>query len=93
MTPPQGSTVFVHYTGKFEDGNVFDSSIPRGSPFSFQLGVGRVIKGWDLGVASMTQGEKCLLVCPPEYAYGSSGIGPIPPNSTLYFEVELLGWR
>ena len=90
--PPNGTKVFVHYTGKLADGTVFDSSRSRGTAFSFVLGVGQVIKAWDLGVASMKKGEICLLVCPPEYAYGAFGAGPIPPNSTLTFEIECIGW-
>ncbi len=88
----KGTKVFVHYTGKFLDGRIFDSSISRGQPFQFVVGAGQVIKGWDLGVEGMRKGEKCILICPPEYAYGERGVGPIPPNATLYFEVECLGW-
>ena len=90
---PLGVTAVVHYTGKFPNGQVFDSSVNRGTPFEFQVGAQQVIRGWDLGVASMKQGEKCLLLCPPEYAYGASPVGSIPPNSTLIFEIELLGWK
>ncbi len=91
--PQSGVTAFVHYTGKFLDGNVFDSSVTRGSPFSFNLNQGNVIRGWDLCVSSMKQGEKCILTCPPEFGYGNRQVGPIPPNSTLIFEIELLGWN
>ena len=81
----------VHYTGKLVDGTVFDSSVTRGQPFSFRLGAREVILGWDKGVASMQVGEKCVLKCHPDVAYGSSGAGGvIPPNATLLFEVELL---
>jgi len=90
---PQNVNVFVHYTGKFTNGQVFDSSVSRGNPFSFMLGQNQVIRGWDLCVSSMKQGEKCILTCPPEYGYGDRQVGPIPPNSTLIFEIELLGWN
>lgn len=87
----KGQLVTVHYTGTLSSGKKFDSSLDRGRPFSFKLGAGQVIRGWDEGVASMKVGGKRKLVISPDYGYGAAGAGGvIPPNAELHFEVELL---
>jgi len=86
-----GDTVEVHYTGMLLDGSKFDSSLDRGKPFSFPLGAGMVIKGWDQGIAGMKVGEKAKLTIPAELGYGAMGYPPvIPANATLVFDVELI---
>ena len=85
-----GDTVTVNYVGTFTDGTVFDSSIARKQPFSFVLGAGKVIPGWDQGVAGMKVGGTRVLVIPPELGYGSQDVGPIPAGSTLIFQIQLL---
>jgi len=95
-TPKTGQTCVMHYTGWLYEngakGKKFDSSVDRGDPFEFPIGTGRVIKGWDEGVATMKVGGKRTLIIPPSLGYGARGAGgAIPPNATLIFEVELLG--
>nr|6TZ7_C Chain C, FK506-binding protein 1A [Aspergillus fumigatus Af293] len=90
--PKKGDFVTIHYTGRLTDGSKFDSSVDRNEPFQTQIGTGRVIKGWDEGVPQMSLGEKAVLTITPDYGYGARGFPPvIPGNSTLIFEVELLG--
>lgn len=97
-SPATGQICVMHYTGWLyengQKGRKFDSSLDRGEPFEFPIGTGRVIKGWDEGVASMKVGGKRTLIIPPELGYGARGAGGvIPPNATLIFDVELLGIR
>ncbi|MEM7537073.1 MAG: FKBP-type peptidyl-prolyl cis-trans isomerase [Chloroflexota bacterium] len=91
VQPQSGDIVSVHYTGMLEDGTVFDSSHNRGQPFTFGLGQGQVIQGWDMGIALMKVGGKAELIIPSDLGYGERGAGGvIPPNATLIFEVELM---
>jgi peptidylprolyl isomerase len=89
-TPARGQRVSVHYTGWLKNGQKFDSSVDRGKPIQFTLGTGQVIKGWDEGLATMKVGGKRKLIIPPEIGYGDRDVGPIPANSVLIFEVELI---
>ena len=86
----EGDTVEVHYVGALQNGQRFDSSYERGTPFTFTVGQGRVIAGWERGLLGMQVGGQRVLVIPSEFAYGENGAGPIPPNATLVFTIELL---
>ena len=88
---PSGSRVKVHFTGKFTDGTVFDTSLTHNRLKEFVVGTGQVIRGLDLGIIQMRKGQKAILTCPPDYAYGVAGVkGMIPPNTTIIFEVKLI---
>jgi peptidylprolyl isomerase len=89
--PKAGDKVMVHYTGVLTNGTKFDSSLDRGRPFGFELGAGRVIKGWDEGIAKLHVGDQATLIIPSALGYGPKGIGTIPPDATLVFVVELVG--
>jgi len=92
-SPPKGSLVTVHYTGTLMDGTPFDSSEKR-APFSFKIGTGQVISGWDIGVATMKKAGTRELIIPPEHAYGENGAGSlIPPDATLKFKVRLIDFK
>ena len=86
----KGDTVRIHYTGTLDNGEVFDSSVTRGTPFEATIGVGQLIAGWDEGIPGMKVGGKCQLIIPPELANGNRALPGIPAGSTLTFEVELL---
>jgi peptidyl-prolyl cis-trans isomerase A (cyclophilin A) len=91
--PAKGTPIKAHYTGKLVNGKVFDSSVQRGQPFGFEVGMGNVIPGWDEALLDMKKGEKRILILPPNLAYGPGGRPPvIPPSATLIFEVELVGF-
>ena len=90
--PSKGDEVEAHYHGTLEDGTVFDSSRDRGKVFKFTVGNGQVIKGWDMGFMTMRRGEKAVLKCRSDYAYGDSAQGKIPAGATLIFEVELISF-
>ena len=89
-TATSGKLISAHYAGRFPDGKKFDSSYDTGVPIDFLLGAGKVIKGWDVGIEGMRVGGKRRLTIPPELGYGARGGGPIPPNATLVFDVELV---
>ncbi len=91
--PLANNKVDVHYTGYFTDGRIFDSSVSRGAPLSFEVGIGRVIKGWDEGLLQLNKGSKARLIIPPHLGYGDRQTGPIPAGSTLIFDVELIDFK
>jgi peptidylprolyl isomerase len=91
--PEQGKVLIVHYSGFMEDGSLFDSSVQRGEPFRFVLGSNQVIRGWDEGFALMRKGSKMRFIIPPDLGYGDREVGPIPANSTLIFDVELIDFQ
>lgn len=88
--PQPGNRVTVHYRGSLKDGTVFDSSFERGQPVTFPIGVGQLIRGWDEGIPMFQEGSRIMLRIPPELGYGARSAGSIPPNSVLYFEIEIL---
>jgi FKBP-type peptidyl-prolyl cis-trans isomerase len=90
VTAQPGDTLTVHYVGRLTSGQIFDTSRDSNTPFTFTLGAGNVIRGWDEGLVGMKVGSTRRLIIAPDFAYGERGIGPIPPNATLIFEVELL---
>ncbi|HBH24781.1 MAG TPA: hypothetical protein DDY13_15350 [Cytophagales bacterium] len=91
VLPDSGQNVTVHYTGSLSDGTIFDSSYERKAPFTFQVGTGRIIKGWNMAITKLPVGSKALVRIPPELGYGKRGAGGvIPPNAVLYFELEVL---
>ena len=92
-SPQKGAVVTVHYTGKLLSGKKFDSSVDRGQPIDFPVGQGQVIKGWDEALLGMKKGEKRVLIIPSDLGYGPSGRGPIPPNATMIFDVELVDFK
>lgn len=90
---PHGCEVRVHYVGRLENGEIFDSSYGHGQPLAFQLGVGQVIKCWDTAIQQLKKGSEATLTCPPDVAYGEHGSGSlIPPNATLTFDVKVMGY-
>ena len=89
--PRAGENVMVQYTGLLTSGSMFDSSLDKGQPYVFELGAGHVIKGWDEGIAKLHVGDQATLIVPSTLGYGEKGRGPIPPNATLIFIVELVG--